>query len=84
MANLPLRELARALPLHLAVLAAKAWRRWQEGNLVPFLTGRLRTLAELPEIMRQRRRLRQLGGNDDIAQWGVESASGKASEPPPP
>src|SRR5207237_1037429 len=29
--NLPGRALARALPLHAAVLAAKAWRRWREG-----------------------------------------------------
>ncbi len=70
--NLPGRELARALPLHLAVLAAKARRRWDEGNLAPFLVGRLRLLAELPAIVGQRRRLRELGRDEDIARWGVE------------
>jgi GT2 family glycosyltransferase len=70
--NLPGRELARALPLHLAVLAAKAWRRWGEGNLLPFLAGRLSMMAELPEVMRQRRRLRELSSDDDVERWGVE------------
>jgi GT2 family glycosyltransferase len=70
--NLPARELARDLPLHLAVLAAKAWRRWGEGNLLPFLAGRLSVLAELPAIVRQRRRLRRLGGDEESSRWGVE------------
>jgi GT2 family glycosyltransferase len=70
--NLPARELARALPLHLAVLAAKAWRRWGEGNLAPFLAGRLGALAEWPEVVCQRRRLRELGEAGDVTRWGVE------------
>ncbi len=70
--NLPSRDLARALPLHLAVLAAKAWRRWGEGNLAPFLAGRLSVLTEMPEVVRQRRRLRQLGRDEDVSRWGVE------------
>jgi GT2 family glycosyltransferase len=70
--NLPGRELARALPLHLAVLAAKAWRRWGEGNLIPFLAGRLSALAEWREVVRQRRRLRELGGEPDPDRWKVE------------
>jgi GT2 family glycosyltransferase len=70
--NLPVPELARALPLHLTVLAAKAWLRWKEGNLMPFLAGRLSVLAELPEVMRQRRRLREFGGDEDVRRWGVE------------
>jgi GT2 family glycosyltransferase len=70
--NLPAHELARALPLHLAVLAAKAWRRWDEGRLLPFLTGRLSVLAGVPGIVRHRRRLRELGGDDDLLRWGVE------------
>jgi len=70
--NLPLGALARALPLHLAVLAAKARRRWHEGRLVPFLAGRLSVLAELPEIVRHRRRLRELGHEAERARWGVE------------
>jgi GT2 family glycosyltransferase len=39
------RGLARALPRHAAVLAAKALRRWQEGTLLPWLMGRLRALT---------------------------------------
>src|SRR5262249_39120578 len=35
--NLPGRDLARALPRHAAVLAGKAWRRWQDGSFIPFL-----------------------------------------------
>ena len=42
--NLPGPALRRALPRHLGVLAAKAWRRWHEGGLAPFLCGRLRDL----------------------------------------
>jgi GT2 family glycosyltransferase len=52
--NLPARTLLRALPQHLAVVTAKAARRWREGTLRPFLTGRLRVLAELPELVRHR------------------------------
>jgi hypothetical protein len=37
--------LAKALPRHAAVLAGKALRRWQEGNLLPWLMGRLRAVA---------------------------------------
>jgi GT2 family glycosyltransferase len=71
--NLPGRELLRSLPAHLAVLAAKAWRRWQEGTLAPFLSGRLRLLAEVPELLRHRRRLQELGPGKPLAQWAVES-----------
>jgi GT2 family glycosyltransferase len=70
--NLPARELARALPMHLAVLAAKGWRRWGEGNLWPFLAGRLGALAELPAVVRHRRWLRDLGADADVTRWGVE------------
>lgn len=31
---------------HGAVLSAKAWRRWADGTLAPFLTGRLRAWSE--------------------------------------
>lgn len=52
--NVPSAWLPRALPRHLAVLAGKAWKRWGEGTLVPFLTGRARILGELPAILRHR------------------------------
>jgi GT2 family glycosyltransferase len=71
--NLPAQTLARALPQHLAVLAAKAWRRWDAGELRPFLCGRLRLLGEIPELLRHRRWLRQLGNPADIRRWEVES-----------
>ncbi len=71
--NLPARALARALPLHLAVLAGKAWRRWEEGQLLPFALGRLAALAELPAVVRHRRWLRTLGPDVDVARWGVET-----------
>jgi GT2 family glycosyltransferase len=32
---------------HGAVLSAKAWRRWADGSLAPFLTGRLRAWSEV-------------------------------------
>jgi GT2 family glycosyltransferase len=70
--NLPARALARALPLHVAVLAGKAWRRWREGALAPFVCGRLRLLAEVPALLRHRRWLRRLGPAADPSAWRVE------------
>ncbi|MFL5244629.1 MAG: glycosyltransferase family 2 protein [Gemmataceae bacterium] len=58
--NLPIGLLLGTLPLHAAVVAAKAWRRWREGNLRPFLRGRMAVLREIPELMRHRRSLRNL------------------------
>jgi len=70
--NLPARELIRALPHHLAVLAAKAWRRWQRGELLPFVCGRFGVLGEVPALLRHRRWLRQLGSAACISGWEVE------------
>jgi GT2 family glycosyltransferase len=72
--NLPAPDLWRAVPRHAAVLAGKAWLRLQEGTLLPFLTGRLRILAEVPDLLRHRRRLRNLAGrrSPDCTTWGVE------------
>jgi GT2 family glycosyltransferase len=71
--NLPGRVLARALPVHFTVLAAKAWRRWQEGALLPYLCGRLRAFWTLPALLRHRRFLRQLGPGAPLKDWGVET-----------
>jgi GT2 family glycosyltransferase len=53
--NLPAHVLIPSLPLHFAVLAAKGWRRWREGQLRPFLCGRLRAWSEVPSLLRQHR-----------------------------
>ncbi|MCS7045255.1 MAG: glycosyltransferase [Gemmataceae bacterium] len=44
--NLAGDEYRRALPRHAAVLLGKAWRRWQEGTLTPWLIGRLRAFRD--------------------------------------
>jgi GT2 family glycosyltransferase len=56
--NVAAASLPLALPLHLAVLAAKAWRRWREGTLTPFLRGRLAVARETGELLRHRRACR--------------------------
>ncbi len=71
--NLPARDLWQALPKHGAVLLAKAWRRWQEGTLAPFLWGRLRLLGEIEDVMRHRRDMRRLGPETSAPDWGVET-----------
>jgi GT2 family glycosyltransferase len=70
--NLTGPALGAALPRHMAVLAAKAWKRWQEGGLVPFLCGRFRVLGETRELYRHRRWLQTLGPARDVDCWLVE------------
>jgi GT2 family glycosyltransferase len=70
--NVAARDWPRAIPWHVAVLVAKAARRWREGALAPFVCGRLRLLAEVRELMRHRRRLRALGPPLAAEKWGVE------------
>jgi GT2 family glycosyltransferase len=70
--NMPAAALPRAAPRHLAVLAGKAWRRWEEGALAPWLLGRLRLLVEVPELLRHRRALRAITEDGDVADWQVE------------
>jgi hypothetical protein len=74
--NLPGRELLRALPLHAAVLAGKALRRWSQGELVPFVCGRLRVLGEAAAIWRHRRRLSGLGAADRLESLCVDRHHG--------
>jgi GT2 family glycosyltransferase len=71
--NLPAPQLLQALPLHAAVVAGKAWRHWREGQLLPFLRGRLRAMTETAAIVRHRRQLRQLHASTAYRAWGVES-----------
>jgi GT2 family glycosyltransferase len=59
--NVPGREMAHALPRHLAVVAGKAWRRWREGTLIAFLRGRWSVMAEVPGLLRHRRHLQGPG-----------------------
>lgn len=68
--NLPAGDLARALPMHLAVLAGKAWRRAREGCLLPWLLGRLEVLTRLRSILRHRRRHLSRAATSTVS-WGV-------------
>jgi GT2 family glycosyltransferase len=52
--NLSFAALLSTLPLHLAVLAGKSLRRWREGQLAPFVRGRLAALALLPGVLARR------------------------------
>ena len=70
--NLPNRDLLRAVPWHAAVLAAKAYRRWQADELLPFVFGRLRAWTEWPHILRHRRLYQRCDGAKATA-WCVES-----------
>lgn len=65
--NVPASEFGQALPLHLAVLIGKAWKRWREGRLLPFLAGRLQALAEFRELSRQRRAIAGLGSPEGVS-----------------
>jgi len=69
--NLPASALRRALPRHLAVLAGKAWRRLDEGTLLPWFFGRLRVAGEWRELHRQRY---GLVNKNDVADWGIEES----------
>lgn len=70
--NLPRGVLWRALPSHLAVVAGKAWLRWREGTLWPFLCGRLSVLAEVGDVWRHRREFARCGRTVPVEAWGVE------------
>ena len=70
--NIPGQALPQAMPRHLAVLAGKAWLRWRDGGLLPFVCGRLRLFGELPALLRHRRWLCRLGLAETMADWEVE------------
>jgi GT2 family glycosyltransferase len=70
--NLPVQAWPTAIPRHAAVLAGKAWRRWREGNLIPFLCGRLRVLGEIPDLAGHRRFLKQIGPSTNCLDWQIE------------
>lgn len=80
--NMPSSCLGRAVVRHMAVLAGKVYRRWEEGMLSPFLCGRLRLLAEIEAIRRHRRDLVRLGTDQAPENWLIESRYwGKLPEP---
>ncbi|MSQ96073.1 MAG: glycosyltransferase [Gemmataceae bacterium] len=68
--NLPSSTFREALPKHLAVLLGKALRRWDEGNLTPWLFGKVQALCDFQAVLRQRR---ELGTADHFSDWGVEA-----------
>jgi GT2 family glycosyltransferase len=70
--NLPTKLLLRSLPAHFAVIGAKAMRRWREGNLYPFLRGRIRAWSEWGAFVGYRRLIAQLGPNEHPRRWCVE------------
>jgi GT2 family glycosyltransferase len=72
--NVPGGALLRALPLHLAVVAAKAWRRWRCGELLPFLRGRFQALRQLTALRAHRRQLYRLGRPAAPEEWLVDCA----------
>jgi GT2 family glycosyltransferase len=71
--NIPPGSWRPAIWRHMAVLAGKAVRRWQEGRLAPFLFGRLRLLTEIGELNEHRHFINQIGPPDDPSVWKVES-----------
>jgi len=71
--NVPADLLPLALPWHGAVLAAKAWRRWKEGQLLPFVFGKLRVLGDVVALLRHRRRLHELRPASDWTNWALET-----------
>lgn len=70
--NVPNHDMLRAMPWHAAVLAAKAYRRLQAGELLPFLVGRLRAWREMSHILRHRGQLCQWSEGANATAWGVE------------
>jgi GT2 family glycosyltransferase len=79
--NVPTGTLPHAVPLHLAVLLGKAWRRWQEGTLTPWLLGRLRVVGEIDDLVRHRRALRAFTATANPGDWLVEDRLWQDSVP---
>jgi hypothetical protein len=72
--NLPRGVLLRSLPAHVAVVIAKAFRRWREGQLLPFLRGRASLLAEFRELLHSRRGLGRISRPRQAESWDIERA----------
>jgi GT2 family glycosyltransferase len=74
--NIPDHDLLRAVPLHLVILLGKAWRRWHQGELLPFLRGRLQAFRQLPALRQHCRRLGKTGPRPNLRDWEVEKGLG--------
>jgi GT2 family glycosyltransferase len=70
--NVPAGFMRRAIPRHVAVLAGKALRRWGEGSLTPFLSGRLRAFSEWMELLRHRRQLEAVFPSTEAVTWQLD------------
>ena len=73
--NVPSQRMFGAIPKHLAVLAAKAFRRWRRGELLPFLKGRWNAIKDARAILNHRRQLQTpAASNTDLQManswWG--------------
>lgn len=77
--NLPRHLLPHAVPAHVAVLAAKAWRRWQEGTLLPFLLGRFRLLGEVRALQRHRQELHDRYPRANWRSWQIQTRYEKSA-----
>jgi GT2 family glycosyltransferase len=58
--NTPAALLPGLAPIHFAVVLAKAWQRWREGNLTSFFRGRSALLHEIADIKMHRERMKAL------------------------
>jgi GT2 family glycosyltransferase len=59
--NLSALQLFLWLPAHVTAVGLKALRRWREGQLMPFVRGRLAALASAGDVIRYRARWTALG-----------------------
>ncbi len=80
--NIPGPALRRAVLKHLAVLVGKALRRWEEGNLTPWLIGKLQALGDVRTILGHRRTVAKMEAANAFEVWGVEESIWRADEAP--
>jgi len=76
--NLPLSLLVKSLPIHFMALLAKAFKRGAEGNLLPFLLGKMRMFLEIPQVLLHRLALKNKypQTNPTAQEWCLEGLTG--------
>lgn len=76
--NLPLALLVKSLPTHFMALLAKAFKRGAEGNLLPFLLGKMRMFLEIPQVFLHRLALKNKypQTNPTAQEWCLEGLTG--------